>query len=117
MRIESPAVAAQLAELGVELRRGVSLRTLTSLGIGGDTDILLLRRYAGLPEAIALLNREGIPYRFLGGGTNVLVVDGELPWVMLQLPSASSTAKNRREPRIRRRGVGPGWYGDVLRKK
>ncbi len=93
MRIESPTVAARLAELGVELRRGVSLRTLTSLGIGGDTDILLLRRYQGLPEAIALLKREGIPYRFLGGGTNVLVVDGELPWVMLQLPSASSTAR------------------------
>jgi UDP-N-acetylenolpyruvoylglucosamine reductase len=93
MRIESPAVATRLAELGVELRRGVSLRTLTSLGIGGETDILLLRRYEGLPEVISRLKREGIPYRFLGGGTNVLVVDGELPWVMLQLPSAPSTAR------------------------
>jgi UDP-N-acetylmuramate dehydrogenase len=33
------------------------------------------------------LAAEGIPHKFLGGGTNVLVDDGELPWVMLHLPS------------------------------
>jgi UDP-N-acetylmuramate dehydrogenase len=37
---------------------------------------------------IRLLDSEGIPHRFLGGGTNVLVTDGEFPWVILQLPSA-----------------------------
>ncbi len=38
-----------------------------------------------MPELIRRLDAEGIPHRFLGGGTNLLVRDGELPWVMLQL--------------------------------
>jgi UDP-N-acetylmuramate dehydrogenase len=82
------SVASALKEQGVELRPDASLRELTSLGIGGTTDRLLVRRYESLPEVIQLLDEAGIPHRFLGGGTNVLVADGELPWVILQLPSA-----------------------------
>jgi UDP-N-acetylmuramate dehydrogenase len=88
MRISDRPVAARLAALGVELRSGVSLQELTSLGIGGATDLLLIRRYDALPEVVQELKNEGIPYKFLGGGTNVLVADGELPWVMLHLPAA-----------------------------
>ena len=80
--------ASFLAALGVELRGGVSLQDLTSLGIGGTTDLLLIRLYDSLPYVIRELKNEGIAYKFLGGGTNVLVADGELPWVMLHLPSA-----------------------------
>jgi UDP-N-acetylmuramate dehydrogenase len=32
-----------------------------------------------------MLEGNHIPYRFLGGGSNLLVGDGELPWVILQL--------------------------------
>jgi UDP-N-acetylmuramate dehydrogenase len=35
-----------------------------------------------------LLANERVPHKFLGGGTNVLIADGELPWVMLHLPKA-----------------------------
>jgi len=89
MRISHLPVAGKLAELGVELRPGASLAELTSLAIGGATDRLLIRRYESLPEVIHLLDSEAIPHRFLGGGTNVLVTDGELPWVILQLPSVN----------------------------
>jgi UDP-N-acetylmuramate dehydrogenase len=81
-------VASALKEHGVELRPDASLQELTSLGIGGTTDRLLVRRHESLPEVVRLLDEEGIPHRFLGGGTNVLIADGELPWVILQLPSA-----------------------------
>src|SRR5579862_4670615 len=81
--------AARLKELGVELRQGVALSDLTSLGIGGTTDQLLLRRYETIPDVIRLLADENIPHRFLGSGTNILVADGELPWVVLHLPSVS----------------------------
>lgn len=76
---------AALPELGAELRPRTHLSALTSLGIGGASDLLLVRRYAQLPELLARLQAEGLPYRFLGGGTNVLVPDGELPWLVLQL--------------------------------
>ena len=87
MRINEKA-AARLKELGVELRRDVSLGEQTSLRIGGTTDELLLRRHETIPEVMRLLADENIPHRFLGGGTNVLVADGELSWVALHLPTA-----------------------------
>ncbi len=87
MRINDKA-AARLKELGVELRPGVSMTDKTSLGIGGTTDEILLRRYESIPAVIGLLRDENIPHRFLGGGTNVLIADGELPWVVLHLPTA-----------------------------
>ncbi|MGA2720400.1 MAG: FAD-binding protein, partial [Candidatus Acidiferrales bacterium] len=65
----------------------MSLAEQTSLGIGGTTDELLLRRYETIPEVMRVLANENIRHKFLGGGTNVLVADGELPWVALHLPS------------------------------
>jgi len=77
MRIEDPKLAAGFLELGVQLQHGASLCDLTSLGIGGTTDLL--------PDLLNLLDAQGIPHKFLGGGSNLLVEDDELPWVVLQL--------------------------------
>lgn len=85
MRLNDPNLRAAIGELGVEYQPGVSFANKTSLGIGGVSDLLLIRKYASLPELIRLLDRAGVPHRFLGGGTNVLLPDGELPWVVLQL--------------------------------
>ncbi len=87
MRIKDTA-AERLKELGVEVKQGVSLADETSLGIGGTTDELLLRNYETIPEVMRLLAEEKIPHRFLGGGTNVLIADGDLPYVILHLPAA-----------------------------
>lgn len=88
MRISDKA-AARLKELGAEVRHGVSMSEKTSLGIGGTTDEMLLARYETIPEVMRLLADEHVPHKFLGGGTNVLIADGELPWVMLHLPKAN----------------------------
>ena len=87
MRISDKA-AARLKELGAEVRPGVLLSEQTSLGIGGTTDEILLARYETIPQVMGLLADEHIPHKFLGGGTNVLIADGELPWVVLHLPAA-----------------------------
>jgi UDP-N-acetylmuramate dehydrogenase len=85
MRIEDPKILAALPELGAELRRGVSLAELTSLGIGGTTDLLRIQRHEAIPGLLKLLDAQSVPHKFLGGGSNLLVVDGELPFVVLQL--------------------------------
>ncbi|MDP9338496.1 MAG: UDP-N-acetylmuramate dehydrogenase [Acidobacteriota bacterium] len=85
MRVEDPKVLAALAELGVELKPGAWLAEITYLGIGGTTDLLRLKRHDSIPEVVKLLEAHGNPFKFLGGGSNLLVVDGELPWVVLQL--------------------------------
>ncbi len=87
MRIEDPKILAALPELSVELRRGASLAELTSLGIGGSTDLLRIGTHESIPGLLNLLDSRGVAHRFLGGGSNLLVGDGELPWVVLQLAS------------------------------
>src|SRR6202790_833572 len=85
MRIEDANIVAALPDLGVELRCGTSLAELTSLGIGGTTDLLRINKHESIAGLLDLLDSGGIPHRFLGGGSNLLVGDGELPWVVLQL--------------------------------
>jgi UDP-N-acetylmuramate dehydrogenase len=85
MHINDPKLLGALPELGVELRSRASLAGLTSLAIGGTTDLLRIRNHESLPALLSLLDSCGVPHRFLGGGSNLLVDDGELPWVTLQL--------------------------------
>src|SRR6202050_5493818 len=94
MRIDDPKILSALPDLGIERIAGASLAERTSLGIGGTTDLLVIRRHESLPEIARLLRDAGLPFRFLGGGTNLLISDGELPWVVLHL------ARPEREVRI-----------------
>ena len=87
MRIENPKLVAALPGLGVQLKPGTSLSEHTSLGIGGTTDLLRITRHEAIPGLLNLLDSQAVPHKFLGGGSNLLVGDGELPWVMLQLVS------------------------------
>jgi UDP-N-acetylmuramate dehydrogenase len=85
MRIEDPKIVAALPALSVELEHDASLAEQTSLGIGGTTDLLRIRNHDSIPNLLDLLDSSGVRHRFLGGGSNLLVDDGELPWVVLQL--------------------------------
>jgi UDP-N-acetylmuramate dehydrogenase len=85
MRIENAQILGALPQLHVDLRRGVSMTELTSLGIGGTTDLLRINRHESIPELMNLLDENGVAHKFLGGGSNLLVIDGELPFVVLQL--------------------------------
>jgi UDP-N-acetylmuramate dehydrogenase len=85
VKIEAPKILASLSGLGVERVAGAALSERTSLGIGGTTDLLLIRRHSSLPDLVRLLDESNYPHRFLGGGTNVLIADGELPWILLHL--------------------------------
>jgi len=80
MRVEDAKIVAALPALEVELRPASSLAELTSLGIGGTTDLLRIRKHESIPGLLSLLDSHGVPHRFIGGGSNLLVGDGELPW-------------------------------------
>ena len=85
MRIKDSKILAALSALDVELRHDVSLAEMTSLGIGGTTDLLRIKRHEAIPELLRVLDAQGAAYKFLGGGSNLLVADGDLPFVALQL--------------------------------
>src|ERR1700726_5356487 len=85
MKLTDPQLLAALPDLDVAHIPAASLAARTSLGIGGSTDLLVIRRHDSLPALFTLLQQAGVAFRFLGGGSNLLVSDGDLPWVVLQL--------------------------------
>ena len=85
MRLEDRHVLAAVASLGVERQPGVSLSEYTSLGNGGSTDLFRIKDHDSIPGLLHLLDDHTIPHKFLGGGSNLLIGDGELPWIVLQL--------------------------------
>jgi len=85
MRLEDRQLLAAIEGLNVEHQSGISLSEYTSLGIGGTTDLLLIRKHESIPGLLQLLDDRKIPHKFLGGGSNLLVGDGELPWIVVQL--------------------------------
>lgn len=96
MRISDSKLLAAIAALGVEHKPALPLAPLTSLEIGGTSDVLVIPRHESIPSLIRLLRESNTPYRFLGGGSNVLLPDGELPWVILRLA--------RQDPEVRFEG-------------
>ncbi|HXJ46643.1 MAG TPA: UDP-N-acetylmuramate dehydrogenase [Candidatus Dormibacteraeota bacterium] len=85
MRLEDPKLRAAIAALGVEHQPAIAMSEYTSLGIGGTTDLLLIKRHESIPGLLRLLDDNRVQHKFLGGGSNLLVGDGELPWIVLQL--------------------------------
>src|SRR5262245_7347871 len=71
MRLKDSQLLACVAELGVEHRPALSLSEYTSFGIGGTTDLLLIRIHESIPALIRLLDDQHIPHKFLGGGSNL----------------------------------------------
>ncbi len=80
-----PGTAEQMAAFGVELRPAERLSGHTSLGVGGAADMIRVRDYRRLPELLEYLRTRGVPWRLLGGGTNLLVVDEGLADVAIHL--------------------------------
>src|SRR5947199_5558845 len=64
MRIHDPSIVGKLAELHVELQYGAALSDLTSLGIGGTTDLLRIKKHESLDRKSTRLNSShlGISY-------------------------------------------------------
>ena len=92
-------VSEQLAAFGAEWLPGERLSQHTSLGVGGPADIIRVHDARRLPELVAYLHGHGVPWRILGGGSNLLVADEGLPEVLLQLArgEAMAFAGNRAE--------------------
>ncbi len=61
MKLSDPRILSALPELGVERIGGASLAERTSLGIGGTTDLLLIRRHSSLAGLDRAASRRGCP--------------------------------------------------------
>src|SRR5260370_31838003 len=79
MHIRDPRIVARLDEIHVERQHGAALADLTSLRIGGTTDLLRVKKHESPPGLLNLLDANHIPHKFLGGGSKPPVGGGEGP--------------------------------------
>jgi UDP-N-acetylmuramate dehydrogenase len=96
---QQSGISEQMEAFGARWLPGEWLSEHTSLGVGGPGDIIRVHDVRRLPELAAYLHGHGVPWRILGGGSNLLVADQGLPEVLLQLTrgEAMAFAGNRAE--------------------
>jgi len=82
-----------LATFGAQWLPAQPLHAHTSLAVGGPADLVRLSDTRRLPELMAYLQRQGVAWRLLAGGTNLLVVDEGCDDVVLQLVRGSNGMK------------------------
>ena len=93
--------------MAIPHRREVPFSRLTTLGVGGVCRWLFEPRTEGQAQAfVRACSREGLPWRVLGGGSNLVVLgDVDLPVVRLDFPA-----------QVRREGLevhAPASYGHI----
>src|SRR6267154_1986910 len=92
MRIEDPKFVAALRELEVELRPASSLSELTSLSIGGNTDLLRIKKHESIPALLSLLDSHGVPHRFLAAAQTSRVAAANWLGAVFNSPSPTPVA-------------------------
>ncbi|MCX7913062.1 MAG: UDP-N-acetylmuramate dehydrogenase [Thermodesulfovibrionales bacterium] len=67
----------------IETRFNEPMSLHTSLKIGGRADVVVFPKEEELPDLISFLNINGLPYVIIGGGTNLLILDGGIEGVVI----------------------------------
>ncbi len=89
------------------MEEAVHLRRLTTFHIGGaPLRYLHPRTEEELLAALAECRRVGLPWRVLGGGSNLLVDDGQLPYAVIHVHSPGLDGIERVGPTTIRVGAG-----------
>ncbi len=85
MVLNDPEFVKQMEGWGASFLPNRLLSEYTSLGVGGEADLIQVRRMEAVEPVVSGLRERGIAWGLLGGGTNVLAADEPLKRVLLHL--------------------------------
>lgn len=81
-----PEELLKKAGFSSEVRLGEPMSKHTSLGIGGPAEAMAYpESVEELARVTGLANRNGVPVFYLGNGTNILVLDGGIPGLVINM--------------------------------
>jgi UDP-N-acetylmuramate dehydrogenase len=80
-----PKIAQEIASFDADWLPREPLSAHTSLAVGGPADLVRVHDFARLPGLMDYLRRRGVPWRILGGGSNLLVSDQGFEDLVLHL--------------------------------
>lgn len=84
--------SALAAKVKGEVLCGAPMRKYTTWHIGGPADCLVLPRDAeDIAAVIAFARERGIPYRVIGNGSNLLVLDGGIEGIVIRIGEGMSS--------------------------
>ena len=81
-------ISSQVQAAGAVFLPGERMAAHTSLGVGGPVDLIEIHGAIRLPQLVEILRGHGVPWRIMGGGSNLLVGDEGLDGVVLHLVRA-----------------------------
>ncbi len=84
-RVLQEEITGRIQEAGGVWLAQELLARHTSLGVGGPADVVEIQEASALPQVVAILRDYGLPWRIMGGGSNLLVADEGLSGVVLHL--------------------------------
>lgn len=91
----------------MKTEESINLATFTTFRIGGrPLRYLMPSGYRELASALRTCRRQHIPWRVLGGGSNLLIGDGELPFAVIHLCSPGFQWVRQVEQNVIRAGAG-----------
>jgi UDP-N-acetylmuramate dehydrogenase len=100
----------------VLLSNDTELAPLTTLGVGGRSRYYArAEREADVAEAVRFAEREGVPLRVLGGGSNVVVADGDFPGFVLHMATRGLALEGARDEVSLVAAAGEPWDAVVAR--
>ena len=92
------------------------LSELTTLGVGGTARYYArVEREGDVLEAVRFAEREGVPLRVLGGGSNVVVSDEAFPGLVLHLATRGFSLQGSGDAVVLEAAAGEPWDETVAR--
>ena len=87
----APLVSELSSRLPGQVQEGAPFGAATTYGVGGPAAVLVTASAAqDVALTLSLVQRSGVPFTVVGGGSNLLVADSGFPGVVLKLGSAFS---------------------------
>jgi UDP-N-acetylmuramate dehydrogenase len=92
------------------IQAGVPLAPLTTLGIGGSAEWFI--RATTIEEVVAAhewCRRRAVPFSVMGGGSNLVIADGGVRGLVLQIAIGGIDVSSRGDAALLRVGAGEAW--------
>jgi len=100
----------------VQITNDRPLSELTTLGVGGTARYYArVEREGDVLEAVRFAEREGVPLRVLGGGSNVVVSDEAFPGLVLHLATRGFSLQGSGDAVVLEAAAGEPWDETVAR--
>ena len=100
----------------MQIREGVPLAPLTTLGLGGPARWLAeVGEEAELREAVVWAASRRLALRLLGGGSTLVIADGGVDGLVLQVGLSGVRAERRGDEVLVTAAAGEPWDGFVAR--